>query len=147
METVLQATLASVGTKIVGELTWNIIKSSSSKIIDSFKKKFMQKYDTNEERCVNFLEDISTIKSNNTKRPFKEVMSLFEKHVDKDCLSDFEADFKQWLIENSEEFAKLKNNELLQNSSIVINGDQYADRGGSIQFIANQYNNIAEARR
>lgn len=142
METILQATLATIGINVASELTWNIIKTGSSKIIDSFKQKFTKKYDINEEQCLWFLEDISNNKSNNPKRPFKEVMSFFEKYIDKDCTESFQEDFQDWLRENSCEFEGLKNNRPQQNSSIVIHGNQYADRGGKIQFIANQYNNM-----
>lgn len=142
METILQSALTTIGIKVAGELTWNIIKTSSNKIIESFKKKFVNNYEINEDECVEFLEDIATNKSNNPKRPFKEVMSFFEKYIDNDCPEEFVNDFKDWLIGNKIEFESIKNNIQQQKSSIVINGNQYADRGGSVQIIGNQYNNM-----
>ncbi len=142
MDTILQSALTTIGVKAVSELTWNIIKTSSSKIIDSFKKKFTNRYEINEDECVEFLEDIATNKSNNPKRPFKEIMSFFEKYIDNDCPEEFINDFKDWLMDNKIEFEYIKSSIQQQRSSIIIHGNQYADRGGKIQIIGNQYNNM-----
>jgi len=142
METILQSALTTIGIKVASELTWNIIKASSSKIINSFKKKFTKNYEINEDECLEFLEDISTNESKNPKRPFKEVMSFFEKYIDNDCPEEFLQDFKDWLMDNKIEFEDLKSNIQQQKSSITIYGNQHADRGGKIQIIGNQYNNM-----
>ncbi|SHJ74904.1 hypothetical protein SAMN02745163_02503 [Clostridium cavendishii DSM 21758] len=147
MESLLQSTLTAMGTKIVCELTWNILKSGSNKIIDSFKGKFMKKYDMSENQCIDFLQDITDNQAINPKKPFTEIISYYEKHTDKECPYEFKEEFQEWIQENYEEFKKIDNKPAQQQSSIVVNGNQYADRGGSIQFIANQYNNIEAVRR
>lgn len=114
---------------IVGGITWDILKMSGQTIIQSFKDRYLSnKYFMSEEKCEEFLE--LTLKQNGRyKDPLDDIEELYNK-VSGVGNAEFRNDFKNWIEENIEEFAKLQNNQT--NNATFNIGTQINNGSGNI---------------
>lgn len=107
--TILEQSLAFIGTSIAGGITWDLLKSSGSTIIESFKSKFKNSNNfTNDEQCIDFLERIVSRLSNSSKNPLRDIQITYEDITDNVNNAEiFTKDFKDWLIDHESDFKNL----------------------------------------
>lgn len=106
--TILESVLSFAGASIASGLTWDVLKYSGQKLIQGFKKKFIEnKCFQTESECDQFWEDISTKAPNSKKNPYRDVRNIYE-DIAEDGRDDFMNLFEQWLGENTEEFKKIE---------------------------------------
>lgn len=123
--TIMEAILSLAGftgTSIAGGITWDLLKLSGVKIIQSFKNKFGKgdkKYFRKDDDCENFLKDLVEKNPNSKKNPYKDVCNIYEDYTDTPDDS-FIGEFKEWIEDNKENFEQMKNI-TLQTASVRIN--------------------------
>lgn len=139
METIFISIFSYVSGSVLSGITWDVIKGSGQKIVDSFKEKFKgNNYFINDEQCDNFLEIVFDKKSTSKKRPFNDLRVEYEELTDKNYTEEFECLFSDWINENKIFFEKYNNNSINQSGTININGHQNVSNGGAIYNIVNQ---------
>jgi len=139
METIFMSIFTYVAGSTLSGITWDVIKGSGEKVIDSFKTKFKDKsYFKCDDEYEKFLKIIFEKQSNSKKRPFNDLKTEFEEFTDIDYSNEVEKIFSEWILENESFLRKSKENSINQSGVININGQQNASSGGTIYNIANQ---------
>lgn len=123
--TIMEAILSLAGftgTSIAGGITWDLLKLSGVKIIQSFKNKFGKgdkKYFRKDDDCESFLKDLLEKNPNSKKNPYKDVRNIYEDYTDTPDDS-FIGEFKEWIEDNKDNFEQMKDI-ILQTASVRIN--------------------------
>lgn len=126
---VLQNVSPTIESAIVGGITWDILKKSGKTIIQSFKDRYLSnKYFMSEEKCEEFLELILE-RNGRYKDPLDDIEELYNEVSGADN-AEFRNDFKNWIEENIEEFAKLQNSQT--NNATFNIGTQINNGSGNI---------------
>lgn len=90
-------TLGAATTGIVGNFSTDAVKKTSK----SFANRFKHYYKT-EENAVAHLEFMSTVESNNPKKPFRDVEDTFENLANEEFSENYIQDLKEWILENQQ---------------------------------------------
>lgn len=108
METILTAIFAFFGGSVASGLTWDFMKSKGTGLIDSFKKRFVNKKDfSNNSDAEEFLKYISESKVTNKDEAEKNAKSWYEKRTGQQDSQEFIKELVDWIKENQKQFSDL----------------------------------------
>lgn len=139
METILMEVLKFIGTSMAGGLTWDVLKGSGSRIIASFKKRFIDaKHFQDESQVEQFLKDISSKESLNKRHPLEDVWAVYDNCTGREANVLFQMEFKDWINNHRKDFESLGEDIGLKNG---ISIQKQVNKGhAQVTNIGNQYN-------
>lgn len=139
METILMEVLKFIGTSMAGGITWDILKENGSRILSSFKERFINaKHFQDESQAEQFLMDISSTGSLNKRRPLEDVWAVYDNCTGREADDLFQTEFEDWIHNHKADFEHLGQEAGLQ-SGISIQKQVNKDNA-HVTNIGNQYN-------
>lgn len=98
METILIQVLKFMGASAASGITWDVIKGAGGRILDAFKKHFVNgKYFKDESQAEEFLKDISSKESLNKRHPLEDIWSVYDNCTGSEASESFKAEFTDWM--------------------------------------------------
>lgn len=139
METILMEVLKFIGTSMAGGFTWDVLKENGSKILASFKERFIKaKHFQDESQAKQFLEDISSKESLNKRHPLEDVWAVYDNCTGREADDLFQTEFKNWINNHRADFEHLGQEAGLQNGIAI---QKQVNKGNAqVTNIGNQYN-------
>ena len=139
METILIEALKLIGVSAAGGITWDIIKESGHRILDNFKKHFVNaRYFKDESQAEIFLKDISSKESLNKRHPLEDVWSVYDNCTSTEASDLFKTEFIDWIKEHGEDIEHLGKYAVQEKGFII--GKQVNKGIAQVTNIGNQYN-------
>ncbi|MFJ2043981.1 hypothetical protein ACIOBL_10270 [Paenibacillus taichungensis] len=136
--TIIESILANLSIGICSSASWDILKQTGGKLINSFKNKFLNdKSFDSEQECYEFLEIIFNNTPNSKKDPYKDVQFIYEEITENSNFT-FIDNFKQWVIENASEFENVNN---LTSQQVSVKIDHQENNGAGTIINAGIINN------
>ena len=115
MDTILIAILKFLGTSVGSGVTWDLLKNGSSKIVDNFKKKFVEeRYFDSDEKCERFFQELCENRSYDPEEPFDDVKKFYKMYAKGKQYEMFENALTEWLKENGSDMVKNNDDTLVK---------------------------------
>lgn len=106
--TILISILIPFGINMVSNITYDLIKSKGTGILNAFKKRFVNKKDfSNNSDAEEFLQYISESKVANKDDAEKNAKSWYEKRTGQQDSQEFIKELVEWIKENQKQFSDL----------------------------------------
>jgi hypothetical protein len=120
---------------VAGGIAWDTIKLGAK---SSFKEYFTKKkYFADGQQAEAFLEKIGTAESYNTKNPYDDARSIYQKMTGKLADESFQHEFEGWIKKNADLFTQAKGP--IEYANIIIHDLKIQDNA-SPTFIGTQHN-------
>lgn len=134
---ILSAILVFVGSSTASGITWDILKTSGKKLIDSFRKRFVEKkYFNTENEAEEYLERLATQENLCKSAPYASARLVYE-DLCHDNSDKFIPELEQWIRENRDQF---KNITSINKQSGVIKIEKQINWGSGKIINAGVYN-------
>lgn len=133
-ESILKELVAFMGGSIASGITWDVLKGTGKRIIQSFVARFHSKgFFETKKMSEEFLEKLAKNECYDTEHPMNDVKHIYKKLTGKKADANFEDILKGWIEDNLSSFSELSINN--GNYGININ---HADIKDSTIYIANK---------
>ena len=139
METILMEVLKFIGVSVAGGLTWDVLKENGSRILASFKQRFINaEHFRDESQAEQFLKDISSKESLNKRHPLKDVWTVYDNCTGREANVLFQREFEDWINNHRGDLERLGQESVSQNG---ISIQKQVNKGhAKVTNIGNQYN-------
>lgn len=88
---------------VAGGITWDIMKGN---LWEPFKNKFLD-YFRDEREAEKYFEEINTMKSINSKKPFRDIEDSYEEITNTSMPSNFIDELSKFLVDNKDKVEKM----------------------------------------
>lgn len=134
---ILSAILVFVGSSTASGITWDILKTSGKKLIDSFRKRFVEKnYFNNENESEEYLRRLATEENICKSNPYASAGLVYE-DLCHDNSDKFIPELEQWIRENKDQFENITS---INKQSGVIKIKKQVNMGSGKIINAGVYN-------